>query len=130
MFVCLSQLANLRPQFLLDRLGRCLKLFVSTESTSCHELASQFGLEFFMRKTLKTSGKPGRQCQCLFQWPATSHFISGAARHGWVPQTHLIATTERRWCVWVCARVRTHACACVRPFELCLQYTIIIFYPG
>ena len=21
-----------------------------------------------MRKTLKTSGKPGRQCQCLFQW--------------------------------------------------------------
>ena len=27
-----------------------------------------------MRKTLKTSGKPGRQCQGLFQWPATSYY--------------------------------------------------------
>ena len=46
--VCLSQLANCRSQFLLDRLGRCLKLFVSTESTSCHEFASQFGLANFV----------------------------------------------------------------------------------
>ena len=45
--VCLSMLANCRSQFLLDRLGRCLKLFVSTDSTSCHECASQFGLAFF-----------------------------------------------------------------------------------
>ena len=30
---------------MLDRLGRCLKLFVSTESTSCHEFASQVGVE-------------------------------------------------------------------------------------
>ena len=37
---------------------------------------------FYMRKTLKTSGKPGRQCQCLFQWPATSycHQRSGPSR--------------------------------------------------
>ena len=41
-------LANCRSQFLLDRLGRCLKLFVSTGSTSCHELVSQFGLDFFI----------------------------------------------------------------------------------
>ena len=27
-------LSNCRSQFMLDRLGRCLKLFVSTESTS------------------------------------------------------------------------------------------------
>ena len=47
-YVCLSVLANCRSQFLLDRLGRCLKLFVSTDSTSCHEFASQFGLEFFL----------------------------------------------------------------------------------
>ena len=46
MYVCLSVLANDRSQFLLDRLGRCLKLFVSTDSTSYHEFASQFGLEF------------------------------------------------------------------------------------
>ena len=48
--VCLSKLANCRSQFLLDRLGRCLKLFVSTESTSCIEFASQFGLAFFIRQ--------------------------------------------------------------------------------
>ena len=47
-YVCLSVLANGRSQFLLDHLGRCLKLFVSTESTSCHEFVSQFGLEFFL----------------------------------------------------------------------------------
>ena len=86
-------LANGRSQFLLDRLGRCLKLFVSTESTSCHEFASQFGLEFFYkRKTLKTSGKPGHQCQCLCQWPATSYSRqrSGPSRLGG-PHTHRIA---------------------------------------
>ena len=46
--VCLPVLANCRSQFLLDRLGRCLKLFVSTESTSCHEIASQFGQDIFL----------------------------------------------------------------------------------
>ena len=42
------QLANCRSTFLPDRLGRSLKLFVSTESTSCHDFASQFGLEMFI----------------------------------------------------------------------------------
>ena len=41
-------LANCRSQFLLDRLGRCLKLFVSTETISCHEFASQFGQAIFL----------------------------------------------------------------------------------
>ena len=43
-------LANCRSHFLLDRLGRCLKLLVSNDSTSCHEFASQFGLDilFFL----------------------------------------------------------------------------------
>ena len=50
-YVCLSQLANCRSQFLL---GRSLKLFVSTESTSYHELASQFGQAIlYTPKTLK-----------------------------------------------------------------------------
>ena len=35
---------------MLDRLERCLKLFVSTDSTSCHEFASQSGLDFSMRE--------------------------------------------------------------------------------
>ena len=47
--VCLSVLANSRSQFLLDRLGRCLKPFVglSTENIPCYELVSQFGQAIF-----------------------------------------------------------------------------------
>ena len=58
--VCLSMLANCRSQFLLDRLGRCLKLFVSTDSTSSHEFVSQFGLAFFYtrKNTQKLSQRP------------------------------------------------------------------------
>ena len=41
-------LANCRSQFLLNRIGRCLKLFVSTENISSHEFASQFGLDIFL----------------------------------------------------------------------------------
>ncbi len=44
----MSLFANGRSQFLLDRLGRCVTLFVSTESTSSHEFASQFGLAIFL----------------------------------------------------------------------------------
>ena len=68
--VCLSQLANCRSQFLLDRLGRCLKLFISAESTSCHELASQFGLELFYAKNTQNLGETG---------PPVSVFISMAS---------------------------------------------------
>ena len=35
--ICLSQLANCRWRFWLDRLGRCLKLFVSTVGESSPE---------------------------------------------------------------------------------------------
>ena len=53
---------------MLDRLGRCLKLFVFSEITSCHEFASQFGLAiFYTRKTPKTiahTDSPAR----LFIW--------------------------------------------------------------
>ena len=47
-YVCLSTFADCKSQFLLDRLGRCLKLIVSSGSASCHEFASQFGLAFFL----------------------------------------------------------------------------------
>ena len=89
---------------------------------------------FYIRKTLKTSGKPGRQCHCLFQWPSTSycHQRSGPSRlAGTDPPNSDTATAV---CVWgVCARVRAGACAvcaCVRSWVMCLQYTIIIFDPG
>ena len=42
-YVCLSMLANCMSQFLLDRLWRYIKLFVSTESAASHDFASQSG---------------------------------------------------------------------------------------
>ena len=62
--VCLSVLATCRSQFLLDRLGRCLKLIVCSQGTSCHEFASQFGLEFFYTQK---KPKPDSPACCLFQ---------------------------------------------------------------
>ena len=64
-YVCLSVFANCRSQFLLDRLGRCLKLFVSTDSTSCHEFASKFGLAICIyakknQKTIANTESPAR----------------------------------------------------------------------
>ncbi len=61
-----SLFANCRSQFLLDRHGRCLKLFVSTDSTSSHEFASQFGLAIVLYA--KNALKPCRLRECLFQW--------------------------------------------------------------
>ena len=40
--------ANCRSQFLLDRLGRCIKLVVSTDSTSCEQFEH---LYYYTRKT-------------------------------------------------------------------------------
>ena len=133
-YVCLSVFANCRSQFLLDRL----------DSTSSHEFTSRFGLAtFYMRKTLKTSEKPGRQCQCLFQWQATSycHQRNGPSRLAGTDPSNSDTATAVCVCVWVggarVARVRAHACSCVRTCVrvcvcacvMCLQYTIIIFDP-
>ena len=49
--------------FLLDRLRRCIQLFVSTETTSSHEFTSQFGIAFFIRENthkLAKSVSPAR----------------------------------------------------------------------
>ena len=87
---------------------------------------------FYMRKTLKTSGKPSRQC--LFQWPATSycHQRSGPSRlagtHPWNSDTATaVCVCGGGGGVHAFVRVRAHACACVRSCVMCLQYTIIIF---
>ena len=127
-------------------------MFVSTDNTSCHEFATQFGLDFFYtRKTSKTSGKPGRQRQCLFQWPGTGIVASGAGRHGWatVPSNSdnmcggggdgdggvcvcVCVRASARVCMRACLRACVRACvrACLRACVMCLQYTIIIFHPG
>ena len=67
-----------------------------------------------MRKTLKTSGKPGRQCQCLFQWPATSHCRqrSGPSRLGATDLSNSdnLNDDDGGVCVHSFAWVRAHAC--------------------
>ena len=64
-----------------------LKLFVSTDSTSSHEFASQFGLTiFYTRKTPKNSRKPYRPRECLFQW------TSYRPRKGAVTASRLVAS--------------------------------------
>ena len=50
--------------------GRCLKLFISTDSTSSHEFASQFGLAiFYMRKTHKSYHEDRVPRKCLLNAP-------------------------------------------------------------
>ena len=105
-YVCLSMLANSRSQVLLDRLGRCIKLFVSTKNTSCHEFAYQFGLEiFYTRKTTKTianTESPARLFICKKQRPVFNR------------------QRKRRKCgvnfasMCVCARMCVYMLACVR----------------
>ena len=69
--------ADCRSQFLLDRLGRCLKLIVSYRGTSSHEFASQFGLAFFFIPVdsasrgsrvgvgMNRSDREGKKCKAL-----------------------------------------------------------------
>ena len=65
-YVCMLVLANCGSQLLLDRLGICLKLIVSTDITSSHEVASQFGLAFFYtRKAPTTYREDGPSLKCL-----------------------------------------------------------------
>ena len=60
---CLSLFVNCRSQLLLDRLGRYLKLFVSTDIPFSHEFTSQFGLANLLlaKNTQKLSRKPSRR---------------------------------------------------------------------
>ena len=140
--VCVSVLANGRSQFLHDLLGRCLKLFVSTDSTSCHEFASQFGLEFFyMRKTPKTiANTPSHTL--LFIWmkqlPAFQRRQKGSVNFVMVGRTDQSNSDNQNGdgsglvCACVCAHACVRACmhAWVSVCVMCLRYTMIIFDPG
>ena len=64
-YVCLSVFAKCRSQFLLDLLGISLTVIVSSESTSCHEFAFQFGLEFFYTRK-NPNYRKGRVARALF----------------------------------------------------------------
>ena len=71
-------------QFLLGRLERCLQLIVSSVSTSCHEFASQFGLEIFLyAKNFKILGQIGWLARVVyFNGPATYSLLNDVkSRH-------------------------------------------------
>ena len=67
--------ANCWSQFLLDRLGRYLNLFVSTVGPSSHEFASQFGIAIVMGKkdpqTIAVTELPARVLRWMNQRPVT-----------------------------------------------------------
>ena len=76
--VCLATFADCRSQFLLDRLGRCLKLIVSYRGTSSHEFASQFGLEFFYtRKTYINYSECRPSLNCLLNEKGRNAGLAG-----------------------------------------------------
>ena len=127
---------------MLDLLGRCLKLSVSTESISCHDFAFQFVLAIVLyAKNINNLGEIGwvaRVFSSMVLLPAMN--TSGAVGHGWSQMncTNLYAGGDGGVCVCVCERARAyvcvlaHACASVRgrACVMCLQYTIIIFELG
>ena len=130
----MSAFANCRSQFLLDRLGRCLKLIVSSESISCHECASQFGLEFvlYAKKKPNLSLILSRPHVVYFNGSPTGHCLAGVEsgvpdHDGLIGRTDTANSDGRGW---GCACSRVRACvrvrACMRACAMCLQYTIII----
>ena len=84
--VCPLMLANCRSQFLLDRLGRYLTLFGSTDSTSCHEFAFYFSLAFclYAKNIQKLSRRP-TLVYVAVEW--TSDIGNNAVTVEW-PATH------------------------------------------
>ena len=72
-------------------LGRCIKLFVSTESTCSHEFAFQFGLAILYTREKNTQKSaetvsPARVYTAVFQW------TSDRPRKGSVPAARLVAS--------------------------------------
>ena len=125
----MSLFANCRSQFLLDRLGRCIKLILSSESISCYEIASQFGLEFvlYAKETSHLSLIQSRPHVVYFNGSPTGHCLasveSGAPNHdGQIGCTDTANSDGRGVCgVCVFASVSVWACmrACVRARCVC-----------
>ena len=135
LYVCLSVLANCRSQLLLDRLGRCLNLFVSTDSTSCQKFARLSSAYTFCirEKHLKLSRIPRRTRYCLFEWRIYRPFNAGenwALTSSWlVAPTHRTATTRMATVVFWCVRVRVpvRECVCARVCACVCAYVRDVF---
>ena len=93
---------------MLDHLRRCLKLFVSTESTSCHEFASQFGLYIFFILGVRSLANASRARQFN---PLNPPGV------GWVPlpQTNMAAVVGR---ARSCPVVRARSCVVGRAWSV------------
>ena len=104
---------------------------VSSESTSCHEFTSQFGLAIFLYakniQNLEEFGWPARVFILMTLLPAMN--ACGADRHGWAP-TNSANLYGSDGGVCVCSCMCVHACMHRRACVMCLQCTIIIFDPG
>ena len=106
MSVCVSLFANYRSQYLLNRLGRYIKLLISTDIPSSQEFAYQFGLVFFLHaKNPKPS--PLRQCSVDRHRLYFKHitYIDDFPSTG----TRLVFINIAAWCLTVklcCAVVR------------------------
>ena len=68
MSVCLSLFANCRSQFLLDRLGRYLKLFALTVIPFCHEFASLLRIAIFYRRKAPKNYRENRVAAQVLSW--------------------------------------------------------------
>ena len=135
---------------MLDRLGRCLKLIVSSESKSCHEFASQFGLEFVLYAKKNLSLIQSRPHVVYFNGSPTDHCLasveSGAPNHdGLIGRTDTANSDGRGGVgvgvlasVSVCARACVHACVRdvfaiydndILPRLIMIIIKIIVVYP-
>ena len=128
----MSLFANCRSQFLLDRRGRCIKLIVSSESISCHEFASQFGLEFVLyaknpKPIVNTESTACCLFQCITDRPLSRQRRKRCTQPWRTDWAHRYSEQRRSWvgvgvgvCLFaslsVCARACVRACmhACVR----------------
>ena len=94
-YTCLSQLSNCRSQSLLDHLGRCLKLFLSTDSTSPHEFASPFGKEFFhKRKAPKNIAQTESRASDPSKRAVTPATVDRSPATTWAATTRVIEVTD------------------------------------
>ncbi len=100
-----------RSQFLFDRLGWCIKLFISTDSTSSHEFASQFGLTMcFIRETHTKAIAKTESRASVLNAPIT---VDRSPATTWAATTAIIAATD--WAKTAKTRVYTFTtwlCVC------------------
>ena len=121
---CLSMLVNCSSPLLLDRLGTCLKLFVSSESTSCYEFASQFGLAIVLyAKNTQNIGETGSTARVLIwmkQRPAIDsqrnrrkRSLTPSRSGATDPSNSDNMNGDGGVCLCVCARACARVFACV-----------------